>query len=843
MRRIIYYTIFLPTLLLAGTTGKIAGRVVNTETGEPLPFVNVYLIDANLGGVTDEDGYYFILGIPPGYYDVKAEMMGFQVVIQEGALIVSDRTTPLNFSLNPTILDIGKEVIVIGERPLIEFDRTSKISVITDKEIEKGPLHTISEILASQAGVTLGSGQEIHVRGGRSGELAYMIDGMSVRDPLFGGFKSFLPSSSISEMVLLSGTFNAEYGDAMSGVVNIVTKSGGVKFNGDIGYSSINIAGFRYRKKDAFAEYEVEDKYEYIRQDLRDYYDVVAPGSFEGYLSSGIPGLRNTTLFTAGKYIAENSYLPFGYSLERNIIAKITTRLENFNIFLSIQGGDNYYQNYSHSWKYRYDHYPRGKRFMHREAISIRYAPNERVFYSLGFSNFSRDNLLRVDDKEPEDYEAGIATDLEFYTEGGGDYPLYRDSKTGSISLNSSLTIQLNNRHQFKAGVEVKRCDLYLHQMSRMVVGGPYQFQEFQHYPVEAAAYLQDKMEYDYMVLNAGIRFDYADPRTDMWSDIRDPESEVVRVDKKMQFSPRIGLAHPVTDRTVLHFAYGHFFQNPSYYCQYTNLHYLDPDSLINNVIIGNPSIEAQKTVAYEVGLQQKLSESFAFYITAFYKDMTNMVTTRSIRWSGIDYFVYDNEDYGNSKGIDLTLKGRIVDIIYTSFNYTFSVARGNRSSPMEGFWNAYTGRPEAMTEYYLGFDRTHDIAFSLSIEYPESYRIRWLANTSFNLLIEASSGLPYTPYVGPGLYVEQNSARMAWTSEVNLRVEKEMLIFKGISSRLFIEGTNLLDHLNPLYVYSRTGDPWDPGWGGLGTSPDAVYDPRNVGKRREVRCGFKIFW
>lgn len=838
MKRIVYLFLLLPTFLLGGITGKIAGRIVSAETGEPLPCVNIYLPGTNLGGTTDNEGHYFILNIPPGYYNVKAKMIGFQPVIHEGVLVISDRTTPLNFSLKTTVLDIGKEVIVIGERPLIEADRTSKISVVTDREIEKMPIHTISDILASQAGVTTGAGQEIHVRGGRSGELAYMIDGMSVRDPLFGNFACFLPSSSILEMVLLSGTFNAEYGDAMSGVVNIVTKSGETGFRGDIGYSSISLARSPYRKKNALAK----DKYEYISQELRDYYNVLALGSFEGYFS-GSPGLRNVTLFVAGKHIAENSYLPFGYTLERNILTKITTRLGNFNLFLSLQGGDNYYQNYSHSWKYRYDHYPQGERIMHREAISVRHAPNERFFYRVALSNFTNNNLLQVDDKQPEGYESGIATDLEFYTEGGGDYPLYRDSKTNTISSNSSLTLQLNNRHQLKAGFEAKRHKLYLHQMTRLVVGGPYQFQEFQHYPIDAAVYLQDKMEYDYMVLNAGIRFDYADPRADMWRDIRDPGSGLVMADKKMQLSPRIGLAHPVTDMTVLHFAYGHFFQNPSYYSQYTNLDYLDPKLLVNNVIIGNPNIKAQKTVAYEVGLQQKLTDAFAFYITAFYRDITNMITTRRVRWSGIDYFVYDNADYGNAKGIDLSLKGRVGGILFASFNYTFSVAKGNRSSPMEGFWSAYYAMPEVMTEYYLGFDRTHDIAFSASAELPESFHTRWLSNTSFNLLIEASSGLPYTPYVGPGLYVEANSARMPWTTEVNLRLEKDIILFKGISSRFFLEGNNLFDHINPLYVYSRTGDPWDAGWGGLGTSPDAVKNPSHVGKRRKMRCGFKIFW
>lgn len=824
--------------LSAGTTGKIAGRVTNAETHYPIQRANIYIPGTNLYAIANLDGCYFILNVPPGYYEIKAQMIGFQSVMKTQVLVITDRTTSVNFSLKPTPIEI-EGIVVKAKRPIIEVDRTSKLAIITHWELEKMPVRELNEILASRGGVTTDASQQIHIRGGRSGELAYIIDGMPAEDPLFGGFVPSMLGVAVSEIALLSGTFNAEYGDAMSGIVKIVTKEGEKKFQGKLGYRSASLMNSPYCEKNALAE----DKHKYRVPDLRDDFWILCPGNFEGYASSSLPGLPNATLFLAGKYFSENSYLPFGYNHERDILGKLTFSLGNAKAFLLLQGTKRKYQNYNHKWKYRYDNYPQGNQSSYREALSVTHSPTGSLFYTIGISRFVQDNCLQVDDKLPGDYEPGIATDLEFYTEGGGDYPFYRDSRTQAFSLVGNITFQANPHHQLKAGIEGTKHDIYLYQMTQLIVGGPYQYHEFHHYPIETALYIQDKIEYGYIILNAGLRCDYADSRAEMWKDITKPDSDIENSPPKMQLSPRLGLAHPVTDRTVLHFAYGHFFQNPPYYEQYMNLNYLDPDSLVSNVIIGNPSVKAQKTVAYEVGLQQKLAENIALDITAFYKDMTNLITTRSIRWSGIDYFVYDNADYGNAKGIDFTLRGGSGNLS-GSLNYTYSVAKGNRSTPMEGFWNAYYERPEAITEYYFDFDRTHDISLNLTYTFPSPFDIEWLENISINILLDAASGLPYTPYASPGIRIEENSARKPWTSTVNARFEKTVA-WESFKARLFIEGTNLLDSINALRVYSRTGKPWDAGGGTHpgGMSLDYVKNPSRVGKRREIRAGIELLW
>jgi hypothetical protein len=112
-------------LVMAGTTGKIAGRIVDADTGDPLPSVNVVLQGTILGATTDLDGNYFILSVPPGVYVVKATMVGYKEVSVRNVLVQTDLTTRMDFDLEPTILEAGEEVVVVAEKPLIEKDVTA----------------------------------------------------------------------------------------------------------------------------------------------------------------------------------------------------------------------------------------------------------------------------------------------------------------------------------------------------------------------------------------------------------------------------------------------------------------------------------------------------------------------------------------------------------------------------------------------------------------------------------------------------------------------------------------------------------------------------------------------
>jgi len=177
----------------AGTTGKIVGQVVDAETGEPLPGANIQIEGTPMGAATDEDGQFLIINVPVGTYTVE----------------------------------------VVAERPLVRRDQTASIAEFSGEDIRQLPVETFQEVLSLQAGVTVDPAGGIHIRGGRSSEITYIVDGIPITDEYSGLPSVSVENNVIEELRLVSGAFNAEYGKAMSGVVNIVTREGGNRWEVD----------------------------------------------------------------------------------------------------------------------------------------------------------------------------------------------------------------------------------------------------------------------------------------------------------------------------------------------------------------------------------------------------------------------------------------------------------------------------------------------------------------------------------------------------------------------------------------------------------------------------------
>ncbi len=224
--------------LFAGTTGKIAGYVRDAETGDPLIGCNVIVDGTTFGASVGLDGDYFITGLPPGNYSVTATMIGYQALRKTDVLVSVDLTTSLEFDLGTQVLESDQVVTVTAERPLVVKDLTSSASHVSAEELAAMPVETFNDVLTMQAGVVDG-----HIRGGRHGETLYMIDGIPVTDPYDGSMAVDIENASIQELQLITGAFNAEYGQAMSGVVNIVTKDGGDDFEWNVmGYSGDHVS-------------------------------------------------------------------------------------------------------------------------------------------------------------------------------------------------------------------------------------------------------------------------------------------------------------------------------------------------------------------------------------------------------------------------------------------------------------------------------------------------------------------------------------------------------------------------------------------------------------------------
>ncbi|MEJ2544163.1 MAG: TonB-dependent receptor [Calditrichaceae bacterium] len=267
--------------LYAGTTGKITGYIFDANTGEPIPGVNILVDNTQLGAVTNQNGQYVILYVPPGTYILKIMMMGYQTEFVQNVHISSDYTTTINAKLNTEILE-GDAVVITADRPLIQTDLTSTSAMIPESRISELPAEEMEQLLKLQAGVTVDTKGDIHIRGGRSTEIAYLIDGMPVTDGFDRTQAIEVDNSSIQELQVISGTFNAEYGQAQSGIVNIVTKTGKHKISGSI---SAYAGDYLSNHNDLF--YNIDN------------INILAEKNIIGQLSGPIPKLDGTFFLTS----------------------------------------------------------------------------------------------------------------------------------------------------------------------------------------------------------------------------------------------------------------------------------------------------------------------------------------------------------------------------------------------------------------------------------------------------------------------------------------------------------------------------------------------------------------
>lgn len=240
-----YFCIFLFSLIvlpasfiIAGNTGKLTGKINDAATGEALIGANIILEGTRLGASADNHGKYFIVGIPSGTYDIKASFLGFQSKIIKNVVINIDRTTELDIELSKKSIDLGNEVIVIAKKPAIALDVSSSKQDINLDNIKNAPVQDFNDMLNMQAGVIFKANtndvaeqitNRLSIRGGTS--IGVYVDGMNVTEGIYSGSLTNFNISSLKATEILTGGFNAEYGNVRSGVINVVTKEGGSKYN------------------------------------------------------------------------------------------------------------------------------------------------------------------------------------------------------------------------------------------------------------------------------------------------------------------------------------------------------------------------------------------------------------------------------------------------------------------------------------------------------------------------------------------------------------------------------------------------------------------------------------
>ncbi len=874
---IIFGLILLSYNLYAGQTGKLAGKVVDKETGEPVIGANVIVVGTHQGAAADIDGYYYINNIPPGTYEVSYSAVGYRKTLVQDVQIRIDLTTDVNVDLVSEAISLGEEIVVTAEQPMVIKDLTSTAARVSSKEIEMLPVDNLSQVVNLQAGVVDG-----HFRGGRSNEVAYLIDGIPVTDVFSGNNEVQIENSSVRELEVISGTFNAEYGQALSGVVNIVTKDGGNKFEGT---ASAYFGTYLSNHSEIFPNLDN------INSDgVRD---------FQFSFSGPTKVLNNLTFFVTGRYFEDDGYyygkrvynttdaspfFPTGdeeyvlmnpYS-KLSVNGKISYSLPSWRLSYGVFWDDNENQYYDHNYRWTPDGIMNHFRNNIVNNFQVSFVPSQSTLTSLKFSsNYHEfEGYLYEDpfDTRYVDPRQGIPRTQYTFRTGGNQGDRYFRTTNTYIGL-WTLESQLSKEHKVKIGAEGQYHEL-VNKWKTIVnltegqiddnneeiftLGyrqlGTADNQSYTKNPYQMAAYIQDKMEYDIMIINAGVRFDYFNANSTMPVDLRNPSlldpnplfpgaGVREKVDAKYQVSPRIGVSFPISDQGAIYFSYGHFFQIPNFENLYRNDDYLIQQGQSLSTITGNADLKAQKTVKYEVGLQQMVFPNISLDLTVYYSDIRNLLGSEIVNtYEGFKYARFINRDYGNIKGFIVTLDKRFSNFFSAKMDYTFQVAEGNSSDPL-AVYNDNQSDPPVESEKKvvpLNWDQRSTVNFTTTIGD--------LGNWSVSLLAQYGSGMPYTEdiRISNGVRFE-NGGREPSFLNVDLRADKTFN-FAGLNINTFLLVYNLFDIKNEIGVYATTGRAtYDLNTKfageifGLNTIEQYVNNPQMYSSPRQIRLGVGI--
>ncbi|MCX6120646.1 MAG: TonB-dependent receptor [Ignavibacteriales bacterium] len=599
MRKVVTIVIvcLLSFKVYAGDSGKIAGRVVDALTKEPLAGANIIVVGTTRGTVVDLEGRYAILNLSPGTYSIRASALGYQAMEIANLRVSIDLTTVADFILTESAITT-QAVVVMAERPLVQKDMTSSTAIVDSKKIEALPITSFQDVLALQAGVVAG-----HFRGGRSGEVTYLLDGIPMTDPNTGSAVINVNTNSIQEMQLVTGAFNAEYGNAMSGIVNIATKNGGNELKGNItaysggyvtshsdiftGLQKVNPFNSQWLEVSLNGPIVSNDLFFYI--DARHYYTA---GNLFGIRKFNTFDITNARAASTADWniqeTGDGATVPMAPYLEMYLQAKLTYKPSaTFQISYNCILNNNRGKDYNFAFKYNPDgelsNFTKG----YVNNLNITHTINSKTYYNVGASYFFHDyreyldqspfslsDLFNRRDPFNQDY---VNTALLQAPEGtfvtGGTIMAHNVNNTGSYLVKFDITSQATDNHMIKGGLEFNKYQLFLHYINLQMpqgdinrdpvldgkpfLEGPVVIpsieslnnQLYLHRPMQFSAYLQDKMEFKSLIVNFGVRFDWFHPDGQVLANPADPN---VYWPLQPQYQDSV-IAPGVTDTTLLH--------------------------------------------------------------------------------------------------------------------------------------------------------------------------------------------------------------------------------------------------------------------------------------------------
>ena len=864
----------------AGTTGTLSG-VVQDGKKQPLAGVNVTLPELRLGGVTDASGRYTIFNVPAGTYTVKMALLGYAATIFNGVAVSADRTTALDATLTEAAVPM-QEVVVTAERPIVELGLTSNVATITRSQIAKLPVQELQDVVNLQAGVVDG-----HFRGGRKGEVQFQVDGVTVNNPYDNTSTVRLDRSILEEVQVISGTFDAEYGQAMSGVVNAVLRRGTEHFAWSGEFLSGGFLTSRGRRP---GEPALLGRYRPLVE------EPFKPSGAQNYqlTVSGPTGFPNTVFLFSGRHYLFDDYLigerrfkttdrsdfehkvfaptgdgeqvPLGYSREWTGVGKVTCRpTRSIEIgYQVIANRINARRADDAAWLFRLD--PDGLSKQHIRSVvhgfewTQTFGTATLLKLNLRQNYFDYRDMAYDSVSDPRYFAAGPPRkdpdyELEAYVQGVDDTRFIQN--TNALVIGGAVTQHMSRDHEIKGGIEWQPTHLRFGSPGHMVVSGdqfvahvdqPPDYPNPQRYrPVLGAAYAQDDLEWNDLKFRAGLRYEYFNSKSGLPSDLANPanairgapESKLKPASRKLTLAPRLGVSYPITKKASLFFAYGHFYQMPLLRDIFANADYnilanLQADGLDPGVL-GNPNVKPERTVQYQFGYKQALKDWLGLDLTLFYKDIRDLLGIRVITtYNNAIYRQLSNADFGNVIGMTLALDQRAIGAVSTSLDYTWELAKGSSSDPYETAARIDAGEDPRPRQVPLNWDQRHTLNLTVTFARPDAYTVSGV--------LRAASGQPYTPAIetGFGGGLETNSGRKPSAVTVDVRAERRLGGGRTQWST-FARAFNLFDtKFFNGFVFNNSGSPY---YSRTATLADAkqLEDPARLFPPRRLEVG--ITW
>ncbi len=920
-------TLAMPIFLFAQSTGKIMGVVKDKDTGEPLPGVNVIIQDTYFGATTDIDGYYVILNVPVGAFSVEASYVGYTKAIYKNIRVSAGQTTEQNFELQSTTLELGEAVVVTAERPLVEKHVTQSVAKVNSEQLDELPVRGITAVLALQPSVVVQDGA-LHIRGGRSDEVGYYLDGASTVDPVSNTNAVYVIHDAVEEIQVLAGGYTAEFGGANSGIVRSELRSGtrdyrlsldfqtdkfvGIgeeflgtqswndhiligTFSGPLGTDKIRLFAAvennfegdfqkRFTKSFRFNESNLQNPLIDDQRGSKTFGDTIPELYYPNYTPDNQRNrwtvnstllfdynpiqVRISALYNQRTYT--NDGLPVlhilndrnQYTDARNLLlsAKLTHILNPTSFYnLKVSYFDDYAERkddyFGSDWRSWSDS---AKVYEHTNGdVVFRDAAHGNYSYLLNGFSFSQDGTLKSGwyNKNSQNYISGsmnYVSQINRHNEIKAGF----DARYYTVRNFSIYTPTALDRTQFYGSEEAVPVAAWAEALGSRNYGYDRfgnetdKGQDAARTPLFASFYIQDKIEFDNLIINAGLRYDYFDTDDKTLIHPDDPavnEAEALIKDEAWRdldpfqyISPRLGMSFPISEKTVFYTQYGRFVQTPKLSHIYRSYNELGTQIVTAGNYYTAPiayGLEPIETTSYEIGFRQQVGEVASFDITGFYKNLKGQIgSDRVTAAPNSSIQTYDrlaNGDFATTKGLEFKMIMRRFNRLQAQLNYTYTIAEGTGSGENSYHAASYRNTAKPTITSPLDYNQKHRGSINLDYRFGENDGGPIFSGFGANLLYTFSSGHPFTlvdfslgqvnGYDAGVNYMSDtrsrealepiNSSSTPWTSNIDLRLDKSFKVLDNLKAQVYVRVTNLLNTKNIINVFQATGSAQDDGF------------------------------